>query len=139
VEECTKKTDKTDVHNYWNLFKWSFTNNFKELQNIPLFDGVDENKLEQFIKICDNRLDRSKTFLNHMVLLLGFDLTALSILVAMATEENKFYLDLPFHGYVTFAVLLIILIFLIVCLPHYRSDMHAWTAFKEKALMTQKK
>ncbi len=54
VEECTKKTD---MHNYWNLVKWSFTNNFKELQNIPLFNEFDENELEQFIKICDNRLN----------------------------------------------------------------------------------
>lgn len=138
VEECTIKTD---MHNYWNLVKWNLTNNFKELQNIPVFDKFDknENELEQFIKICDNRLDRSKTFLNHMAVLLGFDLTALTILAVMSTEENLLYPNMFFRGYVTFAILFIILILLVASLPYYRSDIHAWTAFKEKALMTQKK
>ncbi len=137
VEECTIKTD---MHNYWNLFKWNFTNNFKELQNISLSDEqFDENELERFIKICDNRLDRSKTNLNHMARLLGFDLIALSILAAMATKENVLYPNMLFRGYVTFAILFIILILLVASLPHYRSDIHAWTAFKEKALLMQKK
>lgn len=61
---------------------WSFRNNFNELQND--FPSIEFNakESEDFIAICDNRLDRAKTFLNEIALVLGFDLAALSRLLA---------------------------------------------------------
>ncbi len=131
LDACTEKIEKCS---YWDLVKWSFRNDFKDLQDIP-FGEVGESELKQFIKICDNRLDRSKTFLQDVSIVLGFDLTALSILAVMASKDNMFFSILPFSGIVTFASLFIILIFLLILLAHYRSQIHAWIAFKEKALM----
>lgn len=132
MEDCTKKTD----HNFWNLVKWSFMDNFKELQNISLFNEVDRDDMEQFIKICDNRLDRSKTYLKDIVVVLGFTFASLSIILAIAVGEKKIPFLVPnFSINIIIASLILILVGLLAYLAHYRSQIHAWMAFKEIALM----
>lgn len=143
VDECTKKID---LYNYKNIVKWSFIDDFKKLQDIPLFDEVNNAELKQFIEICDNRLDRAKTFLNDIAVVLGFDLLSLSIVVPIAIEGfklcviegNKTFNLLPYSGIVIGAILLVILIILFLLLAYYRSQIHAWTAFKEEAILMRK-
>ena len=43
------------------------------------FDEFDETEREKFIKLCDNRLENSKDFLNVTVILFGFFITVVSI------------------------------------------------------------
>lgn len=136
MEECTQKTN----HNFWNLVKWSFMDNYKELQNISLFSEVAKNDLEQFIRICDNRLDRAKTFLNDIAVVLGFDFVALSIIANMAKEQTIWSLIVnPDDPILTILIVFLfaILIILFVLMLQYRSQVHAWTAFKEKAILTK--
>jgi len=123
VEVLLKKcTEKTEWHNYINLAWWSFWNNFEETKKNISFVGVGNSELVQFIKICDNRLARSKTFLDDVAVVFGFALLSLSIVVNMAGETTL----LPYFIVVT-ALLFVILIILIILMIHYRSDIHAWS------------
>lgn len=135
VEGLLEKCNGKIGCNRFNLFIWSFMNDFKELQDSSLFNGFDESELKIFIKICNNRLERSKTFLNDIAIVFGFDLAALSIVATIGERENMFNRFLPFSGYIIVATLFVILIILFVFLAHYRSQVHAWTAFKELALI----
>ena len=134
LEICNEKT----AHNFWNLVKWSFTDNFEKLQDIPLLNEITDDELEQFVKICDNRLDRVKTFLNNITIVLGFIIASLSIVLTLAIVGDKLPFlvpDLSINLFVT--SLFLVLIGLIAFLAHYRAQIHAWTAFKEKAILME--
>lgn len=134
LEKLLKKCNGKIECNRFNLFIWSFMNDFKELQNIS-FGGIDDYELKQFVKICDNRLDRAKIFIKDIAVVLGFDFVALSI-IATATEDSIFRLLFKYPIYYIFIIFVFaVLIFLFSLLVHYRSQIHAWTAFKEIALM----
>ena len=126
---------------------WSFTNNFKDIKiNSDNNIGLNKNELKQFIDICDNRLERSKAFLNEIAVVLGFGFVTLSIIASiidigegyslLSFFSNSSY-DIFFRVLVIFLLVVIILLF--VLLLHYISQIHAWTAFKEIALMNKLK
>lgn len=129
LEKCTEKAGW--CHDF-NLAWRSFGNNFEETKNDISFDEAGNVELVQIIKICDNRLARSNTFLNDVAVVFGFVLLSLSIFINMAGEA-----DLLFNSIVGIVVALfgVILIFLIFLLIRYRSDIHKWTVLKEIALM----
>ncbi|WAM22603.1 MAG: hypothetical protein OI715_00490 (plasmid) [Candidatus Methanoperedens sp.] len=133
---CNEKIKSNRI----KLFFWSFWNNFEGIQEGIYFYGFDKEDFDKFIEICDNRLKRSKVFLNDIAVVLGFDFLALSIIatVLSKSETDKNILSLLWSlltGNFLIEVLLIILIFLFGLLVHYRSQIHAWTAFKEKAIL----
>lgn len=125
-----------------------FYDNFEDILKLISDDfniiGLNDVELKQFIEICDNRLERSKAFLNEIAVLLGFDFVALSIFISIVDFEGKdgdpliaILLDssfgILFRVFVIFLILVIIPLFIL--LGHYRSQIHAWTAFKEKAIL----
>lgn len=140
--------NKIKEHKY-ELVWWSFINNFEETQKLISDDfnniELDNSELEQFIKLCDNRLDRSKVFLHEIAVVLGFDFAALTIIATIAkTNDTRTIWSLIESSNDPIFVSLILfligaLIFLFILLGHYRTQIHAWTAFKEKALMKFKK
>lgn len=128
--------ETTAPRNYLYLVYWSFMGDFKKLQDIRLFDELNNSELEQFIKICDNRMDRAKTFLRDIATVLGFIFAAFLIVLTLASKENKFPFIVPVLSiYLFIGSLGLILIGLFAVLAHYRSQVHAWTAFKEKAIL----
>lgn len=144
LEKCI---DDVDAHNNIKKFillaLWSFRNNFKEIQKGISFDSFEKEDFEKFIEICNNRLDRSKVFLHEIAIVLGFDLTALTFVITKAMDQTKLIVFIgawniditPNLGFGLAAILFIILGILFILLGNYRSQIHAWTAFKEKALM----
>lgn len=136
VEELLEECNKKIKCNRFNLLIWSFMNDFNELQNISLFDEVDKDDLDKFIKICNNRLERSKIFLKDIAVVMGFDFVALSIIVT-AVESSIFRLlfKSPTYYIIFIFLVIVVFIFLFILLTHYRSQVHAWTAFKEIALI----
>ncbi len=91
-------------------------------------------------------MERSKTFLNEIAVVLGFDFVALSIIASIADIGEgdpllsillNFDYGIPFRLLVIFLLGVIIPLFML--LGHYRSQIHAWTAFKEIALMNKLK
>jgi len=134
LEICNEKT----AHNYWNLVKWSFADDFKKLQDISFFNEINDDELKRFIKICDNRLDRAKTYLNEIAVVLGFTIASLSIVLTLAIVADKLPFLVPDLSITLFvSSLFLVLIGLIAQLAHYRSQIHAWTAFKEKAILME--
>ena len=140
LEECNKKISIFNyfgIYNYIKLFGLSLTNNFKKIQD-GIFDDFNNSKLDefeliQFIEICENRINRSKILLNEVASLLGFDLVALSIIITLDEINPK--------NPITHFSLIIGLAFLIIVsllVAHYRSQVHAWIAFKEKAILMKK-
>ena len=134
LEICNEKT----AHNSWKLVYWSFTDNFEKLQDISFSDEITDNELEQFVKICDNRLDRAKTFLNDIAIVLGFIIASFSIVLTLAIVGDKLPFLVPDLSINLFVPsLFIVLIGLLAFLAYYRAQVHAWTAFKEKAILTE--
>lgn len=110
------------------------TNDLKEFQKCISFDEVDKLELEQFIKLCDNRLDRLKTFRNEEIIIFGFGLTALSIELPVALES---YTNSTVKT--DFAIIMVVLLIVSLLILFYRlmfdKSINGWTSFKEQALM----
>ncbi len=131
LEKCTEKAGW--CHDF-NLAWRSFGNNFEETKNDISFDEAGDVELVQIIKICDNRLARSKIFQDDAAVVFGFVLLSLSIFINMA--GRAILLSNSIVGIVA-ALFGVTLIFLIFLLLRYRSDIHKWTVLKEIALMKQ--
>lgn len=145
VEDLLNRCNENIRKYRYKLIWWSFWNNFEGIQEGISFDGFEKEDFEKFIEICDNRLDRSKTFLSDIAVVFGFDLVALTFVLDKAMERAKLTIPigtevinlLPYSGLIIATVLFVFLAILFAFLVHYRSHTHAWTAFKEKAILTK--
>ena len=54
-------------------------NSLEKFQSDISFEEFNTAELKQFVKLCDNRIEMSKTFLNVTIWILGFIITALLI------------------------------------------------------------
>ena len=131
VKDLTKTCNGKIRDDRFKFIKGSFTNNFEKTKKDISFGEVAGYDFEQFIQICDNRLAQSKIFLDDAAVVFGFALLSLSIFINMAGTTSLPYsiviIIIAFFG--------VILIFLILLMVYYRSDIHAWTVFKEIALI----
>lgn len=134
VKDLTKICNGKIRDDRFKFIKGSFTNNFEETKKDISFGEVAGYDFEQFIQICDNRLAQSKIFLDDAAVVFGFALLSLSIFTNMAGEAASLSNSIVIIIIAFFGV---ILIFLISLMAHYRSDIHAWTVFKEIALIKE--
>jgi hypothetical protein len=149
VEECEERLKVRWNGEFIRLAWYSFLGKFG-----PIREGIREDmafddhaEVKRFIEICDNRIKRAGTFLNEVAMVLGFALTALTIIAAISSDRLKESGDpiLSIIGgnlySIQFKILVIFLfvalIFLIILLAHYRTHVHAWTAFKEEAILNE--
>ena len=144
LNQCEEKINIT----LKSLF-WSFDLHFKTVRK---WIGEDFEKqtmnnceLEQFIKICDNRLKLFKAFLNDLAIVLGFDFIALSILATLSSGKDAIKLqDIFFFqsGDIVLSILawflIAILISLFYSMFQCRHLIYLWTIFKEEALLKLK-
>ena len=151
VERCEKKLKVgCNVPKFFKLAWYSFRGEFGAIKEGVTLDDPDDGEIKRFIKVCDNRINRARIFLNDVAMVLGFALTALSIIAVLAsgTLGNKSgsvdpIIAILFGVYsVPFKFLVIFLfassIFLLILLCHYRAHVHAWTVFKEEAILNEK-
>ena len=104
----------------------------EDFQNTISFEGFNTAELKQFVKLCDNRIDISKTFLNVIIWIMGIIGTVFLILLSILVGK-----DIPILKIITI-VLLSISFFVLLVVPYYKhhiSNISGWTAFKEMALM----
>ena len=109
-------------------------NDFEDFQNNISFEELDKAELKQFIKLCNNRIEYSKTFLNVTIWIIGFILTALLISFSISFGKDISNLEEK----TTIIISFILLVFGLIASARYRnhtSHISAWTAFKEMALM----
>lgn len=157
VKECEEKlkVGDTPIIKFLRLTWYSFRGDFEKIRGHISFNEFEESEIKQFIEVCDNRINRAGTFLNEVAMVLGFVLTALSIIAVLVsgTLKNKsgavnqsgsidpirailFECSQPFKILVIFLFACSIL--LLILLAHYRTHVHAWTAFKEEAILNEK-
>ena len=151
VKKCEGelKVGDTPIIKFLRLAYYSFRGDFERIRGDISFNELEESEIKRFIEVCNNRIARARTFLNDVAMVLGFALTALSIIAILAsgTLVNKSgsvdpirvilsgVYSLPFTFLVVF--LFASSIFLLILLCHYRTHVHAWTAFKEEAILNE--
>jgi|GEM_PF-4298268 hypothetical protein len=149
IKECEKMLKVgCNPQKYIKLAWCSFSGDFNYFSKF-IIDNIDEIDFEKFEKTCDNRIERAKTFLQDVGTVLGFFVTSLTIVLAVSTmERGKTPTDpiLNFiitnkYGILFFPILIGLLltgvIILALLLGHYRTHIHAWTAFKEGAILNK--
>jgi hypothetical protein len=150
VKECEGKlkVGDTPIIKFLRLTWYSFRGDFERIRGDISFNELGKSEIERFIKVCDNRINRAGILLNEIATVLGFDLTALSIIAVISSgvleKSDDPVLSVIVEGQysIQFRILVIFLfvalIFLITLLGHYRTHVHAWTAFKEEAILNEK-
>ena len=107
-------------------------NELEEFQSNISFEELDTGEIKQFVKLCDNRIEYSKTFLNVTIWIMGIIFTALLIVFSISFGK-----DIPIPA-ILIIVLLLVSFSVLFVHPHHRHNMShisGWTAFKEMALM----
>ncbi len=133
-----------ELEELWNKCLES-TGNFDELKKHFPFTELEATELEQFIKLCDNRIDQSKTFLYATVILFGFGLTSFLIIfpTVYTITLPPFTLEIPGSRFfiqimmlsVMVLLMLSYLVYLFVKIRKYTKHEIGWSAVKEMALM----
>lgn len=127
VKECENNAG-------WRTYGHSFTNNFKHYTNILVLKEINNEEIGKFINICDNRIKHAKTLLKDVAMVQGFAVASASIILSLVAKDEK-SIDPIFQFFV--GVLLVGIIILFVLLIRYRASVHAWTAFKEGAILNK--
>ena len=150
VEKCEEKLKVGwSMRKFFRLAWYSFRSEFRAIREDITFNNLAEGEIKRFIQVCDNRVNRAGIFLNEIAMVLGFVLTALSIIAVIYSgrigEEMQPVQSLLFTGEyysITFrmgvTVLVFCLLFLLALLAHYRTQVHAWTVFNEEAILNEK-
>lgn len=119
----------------WNKCLES-TENFDELEKHIPFMELEVTELEQFIKLCDNRIDQSKTFLYATVILFGFGLTSLLLSFPIV---STLILPVPTSNRISIGIMVVLilsyLVFVFVKLRQYIKHEIGWSTIKEMALI----
>lgn len=92
VKKCERELKVVRWHSkYIGLVLYSFLGEFEEIRKCIQFDDLNNVEIEQFIKVCDNRINRAKIFLSEVAMVLGFAITALTIIAVLVsgTLENE--------------------------------------------------
>lgn len=146
LEKCEQKIKWYDRKFIWDSYK----SEFKEIRK-KFFENIDiaEDELKIFLDICDNRLDRAKSFLGHTAMSLSIFIGSFVVIVAILiipnikSEESFSLIDFMCHAGLTFQLsvyfLLFLALILVLLVGHYRAETHAWYVFKEGALLMKKK
>ena len=146
--ECEEKIKWYD----WKFISYSYRSAFKEIRK-TFFKIIkdedielDEDELKAFIDICDNRLDRAKSFLAHtatsLSILIGSMVILASILISTGISTGSFehplldvLIRLGYASWIFAALVLGITVFLVLLVGHYRTEVHAWYVIKEGVLL----
>lgn len=144
VKECENKTSWKNVKSLFH----SFTDNFDDYKKFIADNKLEGGDIDKFIEICNIKIERAKTLLSDVATVLGFDITAISIILALSFEEGKMTktstpfmtmlgkYGIPFNLF--FTILILGAFVGILMLVHHRTHIHAWSAFKEAAILNEK-
>ena len=148
LKRLTENCNNTIKDNRNNFLIWSFTNEFDNIHKLIsdkfVVSRLSNDGWEHFIKICDNRIERSKIYSNEIACIVGFIFVALSIIATMVNNligSKSPWNFISSNEYPLIKTVVVFafagLLFLFLLLSHYRTQIHGWTAFKEQAIMQQ--
>ena len=114
-----------------NFFKYGFTGKFKTIRDdIIKLDPHKWDDRDAFIKICDNRIDRLKTFTTEIVTSVCALIAVVAVFLIAYPEKS------PFQNRCIF-LLIFVMSFLLVAMFYYRAQTYAWYAVKEGVLLVK--
>ncbi|MGB7532789.1 MAG: hypothetical protein WA977_07420 [Halobacteriota archaeon] len=155
LEKCEEKINKP-WYNWINLrFLWyGFWDKTKKIRE-KVFEGIeglDEDEVETFTKICDSRIDRIKTSSRDLVIGISVLAASLGIMVTILFERvileggiSPGVLWFFTSGWcwlgmkITQAVVFIVIVLLALLIGHYWTQVHAWYAIKEECFIRDAK
>lgn len=143
VNACENKTSWKNVKSLFH----SFTDNFDDYKKFIADNKLEGEDIDKFIEICNIKIERAKTLLSDVATVLGFDITAISVILGLSFKQGELP-EKPFNSILKgtygiqfslfFAVLLLGLFVGVLMLVHHRTHIHAWSAFKEAAILNEK-
>lgn len=112
-------------------------NNFDAYKKI-IEDNKPEEEVEidKFIKVCDVKIERAKILMSDVgtVLNASIAVIATAIVLSGVIQENYFKYSFLVSVFIS---IFIIALFFIALRAHYRFHIHAWTTFKEAAILSK--
>ena len=128
---CEKRIETGwNVGKFFNLVVYSFRGNFKAIWDNIQFNILNGDEAEKFINVCENRRERARMLLSEISPLIGFGGATMT---GVALFAHKI---VPIPIYISLLIFLFLCVaFLFILLAHYRIQVHAWTAFKEKVVL----
>ena len=109
-------------------------NSLEKFQSDISFKEFNKAELKQFVELCDNRLELSKTFLNITIWIMGIIITALLISFSISFGKDISNLEKSSISVVSLLFLALGLTGTILYRRHI-SHIRGWASFKEMALM----
>ena len=149
AEELLEKCEQKIKWINWKFLLDSYRSEFEEIR-LTFFKDININgdELKIFIDICENRLDRAKSFLGHtamsLSIFIGSFVVIATILIIGNLKPEKpfslidFMLETGWTFQITIYLLLFLALILMLLVGHYRTEVHAWYVFKEGALLMKK-
>lgn len=131
VTKCEERTGWKHILSHLH----SFTDNFVDYKKIIADSKLEEGEIDKFIKVCDIKTERAKLLMNDIGTVIGIIITATTAIILSKTINeivNEIY-----YKYVLLITFLILGLFFIVLRSHYRFHIHAWTVFKEGAILNK--
>ena len=166
LEKWEKEIDKRWIKHKLKFLWYGFWGDFKGLREVVEFEEPRRNKIEAFIGICDNRIDRLKSFSRDLITFISVSAASLGIILVFASEKHveanrKFHEWLPGQldsfiqekfpillwillGDTHFGIRLVLIVLFILILLfallvwRYRAQVNAWYAIKEGLLLMKK-
>jgi hypothetical protein len=146
VEDLLEKCDEK-IHKELRTFYWTFVLDFKPVYHLIMndFDAqkLTKDELEQFIRICNNRLALFKEFLKDLSIVLSVDFIGLSIIATLIAGNGSNLVNILFFdvGDILISIFVWILIVTFIVLFYSmaicRRLTYLWTIFKEIAILKQ--
>ena len=139
LEKWEKEIDKPWINkNKLKFFWYGFRGEFGKIRGIIGFEKPKEDEIEAFIGICDNRIDRLKTFSSDIIAVLIALVVAVASILAVSSITTHPLWDLLCQNVVFFGMIFLIFILFLLALIRYRAQIYAWYAVKEGVLLMKK-
>jgi len=145
LKKWEAEIDKRWITNIVNFYRYGTTGDFEIIRNLDTINFNNEktegDKIEAFIKICDNRIDRLKHSSKDLIsILIALVVAVASILVGSSGTTAKHPLwDLLCQPGAFFKIIFLIVFLGLLALLRFRAQMYAWYAIKEGVLLMKKK
>ncbi len=152
LEKCEEKIDKPLFNIDKLVFLWFGVNgDFQYIRNRILGGNnkltLEDDEIKAFVRICDNRIERLRSFLSEVMGITGFLIVLFVGIATILATANKDFESL-FRGWAELcnvlnleSLRLLAIIFFITLLTlsyflvRYRAQLYAWYAIKEGTLL----
>jgi len=143
IKRYEEKIERPLVKNKITFLKYGIYGDFEKIRGIIGFENPERDEVNALISICDNRIDRLKSFAQDLVTFISFTLATFTLSITIFSDkitegDSTFPGLLWFFGsshYLLWKILmgflLILAILFLSLLFRYKAQANAWYAIKE--------